>query len=303
MGLSWSDNVPMFFNHDYSRPAIGHWENLRFDGDKLLADAVFDEEDEFAKTIARKVEKGHIKASSIGLRPMELSENKKDLLPNQTGKTVMKSVIKEISICNIPANTNALVLVDEQGGKIDLNDTELVKQSIGQYLAVTIIKNSDMNDLKNFALVLGLSELADEAACIAAIKVLKSNHTNLSLKVENFEVQLAAVRKDEKDVLLSEAIKGKRITEVEKAHWVKLFDLDFETAKTALSAIQPQLRLSDVPHTEGSNGANGGVVELKWQGKTFTELDKAGLLIELKDANIELFKTMFKAAYKTDYQA
>lgn len=49
-------NPVMLLNHDdYSLP-IGRWENIRVEGGKILADAVFDEGDARAAEVKRKVE-------------------------------------------------------------------------------------------------------------------------------------------------------------------------------------------------------------------------------------------------------
>ena len=46
----------MFYNHD-NGVFIGRWDNVRIEDGKLLADPVFDTEDENAKN-CRKVERG-----------------------------------------------------------------------------------------------------------------------------------------------------------------------------------------------------------------------------------------------------
>jgi hypothetical protein len=302
-GLSWADTVPMFFNHNDYQPAIGHWENIRRDGDKILADAVFDEEDEIGKSISRKVENGHINASSCGLRGLEWSDNPKDLLNGQTRMSMTKGVIKEISICNIGANKNAIALYDDNEGKIDLKDeTALVKLAINQKPPIQELKNSDNmeNELKNIALALKLSEGSDEAAILKAIKALHGKNTELSLKVENFEETVVANQKKEREVLLNEAITAKKITEGDKAKWVKLFDADFDTAKDALATISPVVRLSDIPKTEVT--PTGVTTDLKYQGKTWSELDKEGSLQKLHDTNYELFKAMHKAEFGFEYK-
>ena len=64
-------NPVMLFMHDRSTQVIGRWENVRTENDKLYADAVFDEADPEAKKIAGKVERGFIKAASIGISVLE----------------------------------------------------------------------------------------------------------------------------------------------------------------------------------------------------------------------------------------
>ena len=54
-------NPVMLYNHNRSKDEnrvqnlpIGKWENIRIEGDKLLADPVFDAYDQFAQTIKSK---------------------------------------------------------------------------------------------------------------------------------------------------------------------------------------------------------------------------------------------------------
>ena len=64
-------NPVMLLNHDdYSLP-ICRWENIRVEGGKILADAVFDEGDPRAAEVKRKVENDFIRMASIGAWPPE----------------------------------------------------------------------------------------------------------------------------------------------------------------------------------------------------------------------------------------
>ena len=58
------DNPVVLDNHG-NEAVIGRWENIQIEGNLLTAEAVFDDKDENAKTIAGKVERGFIKGASI----------------------------------------------------------------------------------------------------------------------------------------------------------------------------------------------------------------------------------------------
>lgn len=62
-------NPVVMFGHDYygrgSLP-IGRAENVRVEGDELLADTIFDLDDEFAATVDRKYRGGFLNAVSVG---------------------------------------------------------------------------------------------------------------------------------------------------------------------------------------------------------------------------------------------
>lgn len=126
---AFAKNAVMLFNHEtegdvYTGP-IGRWENLRNENGQILADAIFDENDPFAKAIADKVANGFLNATSVGFRIIETSEDPSLMIAGQTRPTVTKWDMIEASIVDIPANKNALALYDNKGSRIELNDTTL----------------------------------------------------------------------------------------------------------------------------------------------------------------------------------
>jgi len=125
-------NPVLLFNHqgewddaNYCGP-LGRWENLKKDtkGElfPMVADAIFDLNDPKAVLVAGKVDGKFINAASIGLRPIEWSEDPALMLPGQTRPTVTKCKLLEISVVDFPANENALVLFDDEGKKVNLSD-------------------------------------------------------------------------------------------------------------------------------------------------------------------------------------
>ena len=75
----FKSNPVMFWNHKRDedglfgqsardRMPIGRWENIRQDGDRLIADAVIDLNDSTGKKVAEKIENGFLKAASIGIQ-------------------------------------------------------------------------------------------------------------------------------------------------------------------------------------------------------------------------------------------
>ena len=98
---------------------IGRWENIRIEGGRILADAVFDEDDPRAAEVMRKVDEDFIRMASIGAWPPEETSDAYDLMaPGQTGPTVTRWTVREASIVTIGANHNALAFYDRKDGKI-----------------------------------------------------------------------------------------------------------------------------------------------------------------------------------------
>lgn len=98
--------------------AIGHWEDIQVDGDKLSAIPVFDMVDDLSKEVAAKYEAGTFSAASIGIRIIATSANKDLLLPGQTRETITEAEIMEASIVDIPANANAVRLYDRSSSAL-----------------------------------------------------------------------------------------------------------------------------------------------------------------------------------------
>ncbi len=77
---------------------IGKWVDIEVQGDKLVAYPEFDDDDDFAKRIEKKVEKGYLNGASIWLHPMAVSDEDTLKLPGQSGPTVTKWGVLEASI-------------------------------------------------------------------------------------------------------------------------------------------------------------------------------------------------------------
>ena len=101
---NFTSNPIMPFNHNIN-VILGNWTDLKKDNDKLTATAVFDEDDPESVKIMKKVEKGLIKGTSIGINinKYELSEDEDVIL-------ITSSELMEASITPLPSNKNALKL-------------------------------------------------------------------------------------------------------------------------------------------------------------------------------------------------
>lgn len=102
-------NPVMLYMHE-RKCVVGRWENLRKEGTKLIADAVFDDTTELGKSVKTQVEKGFLRSASIGIQIIE----EQDI---NGVRTVTKSILNEISIVDIPSNKNALKLCNIGGNR------------------------------------------------------------------------------------------------------------------------------------------------------------------------------------------
>lgn len=294
-------NPVLFLNHkDWELP-IGRWENIRIEGTRILADAVFDENDEEAIKVMKKVETDFVRMASVGAWPPEEVSDAPELkLPGQTMPTVTRWTVREASVVTIGANHNALVMYDRQTGKqIDLTDAT----SVVRLMDINIHSNTE-NMNENLKGVLKLQDSATEADIVGAVKTLIANNDRLSeenrvLKEEKAEqerIRMEAQRA-EGVALVDAAVKDGRIDAAGRNAYLALFDKDFESAKVVLAAIpHRQSVVSQIDAAKGQQQTE--LADLA--SKTWDELDRAGRLVELKDKAPELYREKFKARFGTD---
>lgn len=232
---------------------IGHWENIVRENGVVKADAVFDETDEFAKKIAKKVESGTLKACSIGIRVLENSTDPKHLIAGQTGVTITKCKLREISIVDIPGNKNAIALYDESDNIIDLSDRIINNQ-----------KSKIMEETKSKELQNAQAENVAKDARIAELE-------------KQLKEQKATANKS----YLDAAVAAGKIAEDEKEHYVKLMEADEDAVKKLISSKKtvekaPRIKdqLSDKNKEDRSN----------WTYMDWLQKDNPGLL-KLKNEN------------------
>lgn len=104
-------NPVMLYMHNRDGNVIGRWENIRKDGKRLLGDTVFDDSTELAATVKKQVENGFLRCVSIGIEEMATEEI-------NGVQTVTKCRLIEVSIVDIPSNSNAVKLYRCSGGYV-----------------------------------------------------------------------------------------------------------------------------------------------------------------------------------------
>lgn len=107
---------------------LGNGIDLVFEGSdndtKLWCYLQFDDTDPFALQIANKYENGTLNMLSLGAKPLEWSDDPELMLPGQTGPTVTKWELVEISCVDIGGNPDAfgVQLYDADDNKINMSD-------------------------------------------------------------------------------------------------------------------------------------------------------------------------------------
>lgn len=122
-------NPVMLYMHDRESGVVGRWENIRKEGAKLMADAVFDEGTELGAKIKKQVENGFLRCVSIGIDNV----TQEDL---NNVQTVTKCRLIEASIVDIPSNANAVKLFRRSGSftyrlsDLNNNDPEAFRTAV-----------------------------------------------------------------------------------------------------------------------------------------------------------------------------
>lgn len=154
----FEQNPVMFYMHERAT-IVGRWENIRKEDDKLLADAVFDDTTPIGKQVKDQVEKGFLRAASIGIEIVE-RKNIKGV------DTVTKCILNEISIVDVPANENALKLYRRNGRNV-----------------LRLVEN--VTDLRSAIIdVLGLESDVTDSEILAEIRALKNAPDDETIQVD-----------------------------------------------------------------------------------------------------------------------
>ena len=274
---------------------IGYWKDLRIENGVLTGEPVFDETDEFAVKIKKKYEAGILNACSMGFVPLEWSDAPEMLKQGQTRATVTRCRLMEISICDIPSNANAtVVLYDESTNQINLSTIP----TAGTQLAT--MNNQHLNNnnmLKKIALKLGLDENASPEECLEAIANLKSENASYEATLQNRDEEIRTLKEHEKagnDAkkaeavrLLDDAVKSGRIDAKSRPQFEKLFELDHEAAKAALAEMLARQPLTAQP----PKGDAGSDERSSWNYLDWMKKDPEGLR-KMKTEDPDRFKTL-----------
>lgn len=234
---------PVMLDQHYNSTGyvIGRWTNIRIEGSQLLADTEFDSEDERAAAIEGKVERGFIKAASMGV-----SYNRENMKANPDGTyDLTKCEMFEASIVAIPSNANALKLYHDSGMLMDESE---IKLSLQELKDTEINLQTDMKQIVlqvSTLLALGLQNTEDNAQVSAAIEKLVKDHADLKAEKEGLETKLKSVTEANATALVDKAIDDGKLTADMKESWVKMACSDFEAASKTIANLKGKSTLAD----------------------------------------------------------
>ena len=258
-------NPVMLDGHSNSNlSVIGIWVEIKKENGILSAKTSFDMEDDRAKNIASKVERGIIKGASMGI-----SFSKKDF-SYENGELILNQCeIYEASIVAIPSNANALRL---------MMDGEEMSEADIKTLCLSIAQNSSEFKPKiNREMKLKLSQLAfmalgfsadtqeaTEEQINTAVLSLEKSKKDLEAKLTLSEEKIEVFIKKEKEAKLSaintmleNAISSGRITANKRPTFEKLAFENFDLAKETLDSLPMKRTFStNIKNLTGTSTVN-----------------------------------------------
>ena len=154
-------NPVLLYMHERGN-VIGYVKDLKVEDGEVTGELMFDEASELSTRCKKQYEFGSLKMVSAGLDILETSEDPELLVQGQTSPTVTKSKLFEVSLVDIGANDDAIVL-QKDGKKITLGkDSECPLPMLNN-------NNQKQMEQKQYALQLGLPETATDAEITAKI--------------------------------------------------------------------------------------------------------------------------------------
>ena len=290
----YKKNPVLLYMHERGT-VIGYVDAIEVSDEEVTGVLVFDEASELSRVCKAQWDFGSLKMVSVGIDIVETSEDPALLVAGQTRPTVTKSKLYEVSLVDIGANDDAIVLRKKSDGRGEMRavsiDAVLPLLHCGGENIVNPINQLEMEKketviTKSMALLLGLPEGSDMASVEAAVVQLQTQAS----RVAELENELATLRAAEIESLVDAAIGEHRLSADKKAHFVELGkQVGAESLKATLDAMEPQVKVK-VSELLNHAGADGHV----WEKLSDVPSDE---LAALKERDPEQYKKLYKAKY------
>ena len=278
----YNRNPVLLYMHERGQ-VIGYVKDLKVEGDEVTGELMFDEATELSQRCKKQWEFGSLKMVSVGIDILELSEDPKHLVEGQTSPTITKSKLFEVSLVDIGANDDAIVL-QKDGQRIELG------KDAARVLPL-LHSNNNKNqkkkmDQEKLALELGLPKDADEATINATLAKLKAE----GAEAETLRQERDTLRAARIETLVNSAIAEKKIGEDKKQQFLDLGGkIGAEELQKTFDAMSVQVKLS---HLVGGGAPAGGHAEYKKLSDV-----PGDELAKLREDNPAQYKKLYKAEY------
>lgn len=279
----YNRNPVLLYMHERGQ-VIGYVKDLKVEGDEVTGELMFDEATELSQRCKKQWEFGSLKMVSAGIDILELSEDPKHLVQGQTRPTISKSKLFEVSVVDIGANDDAIVL-QKDGKRIELGKDGGVE--------LPLLHSNNQNqtpkqmDQEKLALQLGLPKDADEATITAKLAKLQAD----GAEAETLRQERDTLRAARIETLVNAAIAEKKIGEEKKQQFLDLGKkIGAEELKQTFDAMSPQVKLSNI--VNGGGAPAGGHAEYKKLSDVPSDE-----LSKMREQNPAQYKKLYKAEY------
>ncbi len=279
---------------DYPREkgVVVKWEDLRVDGDKVFGKPVINMNHPRAQQTIDEIQNGFLNAASMGhLIVIELSNDERDMLPNQSGPTVTKWFNRECSLVDIPGNFNALALYDKDENPIDLADFKKPKTHNMKKIELTGAQIAALNLKAESTDAEVATAFSDLVAKAAKADTLQTELSSKVTKITTLETEIVALKNStsEKEVndLIAKGVSDKKIT-------VELGD------KLKKNYAGKGAELKDLIDAMPSYAPLGAKMEeeKKKNEKEFSDLSAMTANVLMENGKMEIVKTKYPDLYK-----
>lgn len=253
----YEKNPVLLYMHERGL-VIGTMTDIQRSEDEITGVPVFDCASELSKQCKKQWEAGSLRMVSIGFDVVETSDAPEYLAADQIRPTVTKSKLYEVSVVDIGANGDAIVL---------RKDGELITLGDGADCPLPLLNQPTTNnqpqmELKTLALQLGLPETADEAAVNAKLAELNASAEDAEkMRKENEDLKLAQIT-----AAVDAAIESKKITADKREHFISVGKkLGIEDLNATLDAIPSVGKLSAVIQPEPMDDKGAKLQKSPWE--------------------------------------
>lgn len=280
----YNRNPVLLYMHQRGQ-VIGYVKDLKVENDAVTGELVFDEASELSIRCKKQWEFGSLKMVSVGIDILETSDAPEFLVQGQTAPTITKSKLFEVSLVDIGANDDAIVL-QKDGVRLTLG------KNAAEVLPLLHSNNNKKQkpkqmDQEKLALQLGLPKDADEATINAKLAKLQTD----GAEVETLRQERDTLRAARIETLVNAAIAEKKIGEDKKQQFLDLGKkIGADELKQTFDAMSPQVKLSNI--VTGGGAPDGGHVEYKKLSDVPSEE-----LSKLREQNPAQYKKLYKAEY------
>lgn len=280
----YNRNPVLLYMHQRGQ-VIGYVKDLQVENDAVTGELVFDEASELSVRCKKQWEFGSLKMVSVGIDILETSDDPQYLVQGQTAPTITKSKLFEVSLVDIGANDDAIVL-QKDGVRLTLG------KNAAEVLPLLHSNNNNQKtkkmDQEKLALELGLPKDADEATINAKLAKLKTD----GAEAETLRQERDTLRAARIETLVDAAIAEKKIGEDKKQQFLDLGKkIGADELKQTFDAMSPQVKLSNIVGSHGGGAAGGSAEYKKLSDVPSDELSK------LREQNPAQYKKLYKAEY------